>query len=220
MRVKRRAPASCPRNQDHIEHGTIHALTRFALGGSVVFASTKSGRGAEPCLALMLLRALARLDPRWSLSSDENALTLHKSTLGGPCLLLGDKQGPSLSFSHGEGRLWAAMSSKGRVGIDVAYPEEFAGSYPFARAFRPEELDSARALCHNDTARGAALIWSAKEASVKATGAGFNRFDPLQVRVGAPLFKEQGFLFEVLADRPIFAWARTEDTGWLCVALT
>ena len=111
------------------------------------------------------------------------------------------------------------MSSKGRVGIDVAYPEEFAAGYPFDRAFRPEELDSARALCHNDTARGAALIWSAKEASVKATGAGFSRFDPLDVRVEAPHFSEQGIRFEVLADRPICAWARTEGRGWLCVAL-
>lgn len=220
MRVRRRAPAACPPNQDHIAHGTIHALTRLVPGGYIVFASTKSRPGAKTSLALMLLRALARLDPRWSLSSDENALTLHKSTLGGPCLLMGDKQGPSLSFSHGKQRLWAAMCSKGRVGIDVAYPEEFAAGYPFARAFRPEELDCARALCYNDTARGAALIWSAKEASVKATGAGFNRLDPFQVRVGAPVFREQGFLFEVLADQPITAWARSEDTGWLCVALT
>ena len=220
MRAKRQAPVSCPRNQDHLAPGKIHALAPLVPGGSVLFASTKSERGAGPRLALTLMRALARLDPRWSLSPDESALTLHKSILGGPCLLLGDKQGPSLSFSHGKERLWAAMCSKGRVGIDMAYPEEFAAGYPFARAFRPEELDCARALCHNDTARGAALIWSAKEASVKATGAGFNRFDPLQVRVGAPLIKEQGLLFEVLADRPITAWARTEDTGWLCVALT
>jgi phosphopantetheinyl transferase len=166
------------------------------------------------------MRALARLDPRWSLLPDESALTLHKSTLGGPCLFLGDRQGPSLSFSHGRERLWAAICSQGRVGIDVAYPEEFVAGYPFARAFRAEELDWARALCHKDTARGAALIWSAKEAAVKATGAGFNRFDPLQVLVGAPLPMQEGFLFEVLADRPITAWARTEDTGWLCVALT
>jgi phosphopantetheinyl transferase len=167
----------------------------------------------------MLLQALARLDPRWRLSHSENTITLHKSTLGEPYLLLGDQPGPSLSFSHGKERLWAAMSSKGRVGIDVAYPEDFAADYPFARAFRPEELDSVRAICHNDTARGAALIWSAKEASVKATGTGFNRFDPLDVQVGAPLFREQGVGFEVLADQPITAWVRTEGKGWLCVAL-
>jgi phosphopantetheinyl transferase len=167
----------------------------------------------------MLMRAMARLDPRWRIPHGKNTLTLQKSALGRPCILIGDKPGPSLSFSHGEGRIWAAMCGTGSVGIDVAYPEEFAGDYPFARAFRPEELDFARELCHNDTTRGLALIWSAKEASVKATGAGFNRLDPLDVRVGAPLLREQGILFEVLADRPISVWAKTEGRGWLSVAL-
>jgi phosphopantetheinyl transferase (holo-ACP synthase) len=101
----------------------------------------------------------------------------------------------------------------------VAYPEEFTDGYPLARAFRPEELDWARALCRNDTARGAALIWSAKEAAVKATGAGFNLFDPLEVRAENPIFRQRGILFEVLADRTIPVWARTEDRGWLSVAL-
>ncbi len=218
MSATRRAPAVYPRNQDQIAHGTIHTLSRLVPGGFVVFAATQSERGTKHSLALMLLKALARLDPRWRLSSAENALALRTSTLGEPYLLLGDQPGPSLSFSHGKQRLWAAMSSKGRVGIDVAYPQEFAADYPFARAFRPEELDSARTICHNDTARGAALIWSAKEAAVKATGIGFNRFDFLDVRVGAPILREQGIRFEVLADRPITAWARTEGKGWLCVA--
>jgi phosphopantetheinyl transferase len=124
-----------------------------------------------------------------------------------------------LSFSHGKGRLWAAMSGQGRVGIDVAYPEEFIGAYPFGRAFSAEELDCAEALCPNDMARGAALMWAAKEAAVKATGAGFNFLDPLEVRVGAPVVREQGVLFEVLADRPISTWVRTEGRGWLSVAL-
>ena len=66
---------------------------------------------------------------------------------------------------------------------------------------------------------GAALIWAAKEASVKAIGAGFNLFDPVEVRVGPPLVREQGMLFEVLVDRPISTWARTEGSGWLSVAL-
>lgn len=215
----RRSSAEYPRTCDSVEQGTIHTLPRLVLGGSVVFASTESRPGAGPCLTLTLLRALARIDPRWSAPPDENALTLHKSALGRPCLLLGDEQEPSLSFSHGGGRLWAAMSGTGSVGIDVAYPEEFAGGYPFARAFRPEELEYAGALCPNDTARGAALIWSAKEASVKATGAGFNLFDPLQVQVGTPLFREKGIFFEVSAGRPISAWVRKEDRGWLSVAL-
>jgi len=185
----------------------------------VVFTSAPSLQGAGPYLALALLKALARLDPCWSAPADENRLTLYKSALGGPCLLVGDREGPSLSFSHGKGRLWAAMSGRGSVGIDVAYPEEFTGGYPFARAFRAEELDCANALCPNDTARGAALIWAAKEASVKTTGVGFNFFDPLEVRVGTPLVRKQGVLFEVLVDRPVSAWVRTEARGWLSVAL-
>jgi hypothetical protein len=71
-----------------------------------------------------------------------------------------------------------------------------------------------------DRARGAALIWSVKEASVKATGAGFHLFDPLEVRVGFSLCREQGILFEVSAGRPISACARAEGRGWVSVAWT
>ena len=62
-------------------------------------------------------------------------------------------------------------------------------------------------------------MWAAKEASVKATGAGFNSFDPLEVRVGTPFVREQGVLFEMLVDRPVFTWVTAEDRGWLSVAL-
>ncbi|MBW1785970.1 MAG: 4'-phosphopantetheinyl transferase superfamily protein [Deltaproteobacteria bacterium] len=219
MKARCREPRSSPRNQDHIGLGAIHTLPHDALGSPVVFAAAPSNESARSSLALMLLRSLERFDPRRGAPPDEKALTLRKSALGAPCLFLGDKQGPSLSFSYGGGQLWAAICGKRRVGIDVAYPEEFAGHYPFARAFSPKELDWAGVLCHKDTARGAALIWSAKEAAVKAIGAGFNLFDPLDVTVGTPLFREQGILMEVRADRRITAWARTEGKGWLSVAL-
>jgi hypothetical protein len=218
MRASHRAPTFYLWNRDPVGQGEIHTLCSLGLRGPVVFTSAPSVQEAGPELALALLRALARLDPRWSVPADESELTIHKSALGGPRLFVGDREGPSLSFSHGNGRVWAAMSGRGSVGIDAAYPEEFAGAYPFDRAFSAEELDCAEALCPNDTARGAALMWAAKEASVKATGAGFNCFDPLEVRVGAPLIREQGVLFEVLADRPIFTWVRTEGRGWLSVA--
>ena len=219
MSLSHRAPASTPQNPGRIEQGTIHTLSGLLPGSFVVFTSTRTGRGGRLGLSSILLRALGRFDPRWGISPQENALTLQKSVFGSPRLFLGDQQGPSVSFSHGAGRLWAAMCSKGRVGIDVAYPEEFDGDYPFARAFNPEELDAAGAICPDDTARGAALLWSAKEAAVKAVGAGFNRFDPLEVRVDPLLFRGRGVLFEVLANRPILAWARTEGNGWLSVAV-
>jgi len=220
MGVKHRASAPDPHSLDHTGHGRIHTLPQLLPGVFVVFASAQAHSGAGLCLAVELLRALTRLDPAWHIPLDEKALRLHKTALGQPCLILGDKPGPSLSFSRGNGRLWAAMSSKGHVGIDVAYPQEFAGDYPFSRAFRPEELDYARIFDRNDLTRGAALIWSAKEASVKAMGVGFNRLDPLEVRVKVPQIKEQGFPFEVSAgNRPIAAWSRTEGAGWLCLAL-
>jgi hypothetical protein len=214
-----RAPVEHPHHPDPVAQGEVHTLPPLVLGGAVVFTSTESRQGAGSCLASVLLRALALLDPRWGSVPGEDALTLTKTALGRPCIHLGDGEGPSLSFSRGEGRLWAAMSGAGGVGIDVASPEEFADGYPLARAFRKEELDCARSVCRNDTARGAALLWAVKEASVKATGAGFNLFDPVEVRVGTPLVREQGILFEVLADRPISTWARTEGSGWLSVAL-
>jgi phosphopantetheinyl transferase len=194
-------------------------LPRQVLGDTVVFSCAKSQHTAARYLAVGLLQALARLCPRWKDLANANPPMLHHSPLGTPRLVLGNQQGPSLSFSHGAGRLWAAMGSKGQVGIDVAYPEEFANGYPLARAFRQEELDCAKTLCHGDTARGAALVWSAKEASVKATGAGFNRFDPRDVRVGPAVLQKQGILFDIWADRPISAWVRTQDRGWLSVAL-
>jgi 4'-phosphopantetheinyl transferase superfamily len=200
--------------------GAVHTLRTLGFRGSVLFTSAPSVQGSGPCLAIALLRALARLDARWKApAADENGLTLRKSALGGPCLFVGDREGPSLSFSRGKDRLWAAMSGRGSVGIDIAYPEEFRGAYPFGRAFSTEEMDCAEALCPGDTARGAALMWAAKEAAVKATGVGFNFFDPLEVQVGTPFVREEGVLFEVLADRPISTWVNAEGRGWLAVAL-
>ena len=219
MTVTQRTVASCPSNQDPAGQADNDSRSIFGPRGGVVFASAPSVRGAAPRLVLSLLRALAQLDARWRPPANENGLSLCKSALGAPRLFVGERKGPSLSFSHGRGRLWAAMSGRGSVGIDVAYPEEFTGPYPFCRAFGSEELDCAQALCPNDLARGAALVWAAKEAAVKATGAGFNFLDPLEVRVGTPFVGEQGIRFEALADRPISTWVRKEARGWLAVAL-
>lgn len=219
MRRNHLTSAEYLRSQDLFEQGTIHALPGLTAEETVLFTSAPLKREAGPRLALRLLGALGRLDPRWRSTIAENAFTLHKTPLGGPYLLLGDRQGPSLSFSHEEGRLWAAMGSHGCVGIDVAYPEEFTGGYPFKRAFRPEELNCDRAFGHKNTARAAALIWSLKEAAVKAAGTGFNCYDPLEVRVTNPRIGGQGILFDVWAGGSISAWAKTEGRGWLAVAL-
>lgn len=149
---------------------------------------------------------------------DDNAFTLHKTPLGDPYLLLGNQLGPSLSYSHEGGRLWAVVARQWYVVIDVAYAEDFDGNYPFERVFRPEELEFTRTLGHKNTAQAAALIWPLKEASAKAAGTGFNYYDPRDVRVGPPRIRGRGMLFDVWAGGSISAWARVEGRGWLAVA--
>lgn len=217
MRERRPSPTSGCYNQEPMDHGMVQALSGLSLGSPVIFGSTESIRGAKLCLTRMLLRALGRLNPGWNDWSRGKEVLL-KSPFGAPRLFLGGKQGPSLSFSHNDGQLWGAMCSTGSVGIDVAHPEEFVGTYPFARAFRPKDLKWAKALCNNGTARGAALLWSVKEAAVKATGTGFHLLDPLDVAVEPPRLEQHAFLFDVWADRPLSVWARTEGDGWLSVA--
>ncbi|MEK6196472.1 MAG: 4'-phosphopantetheinyl transferase superfamily protein, partial [Deltaproteobacteria bacterium] len=179
MSPKKRALNPSTRIRDQIGPATIRTLAAGVLGESVVFASTPSGPGAKQNLVSTLVQAMEIVDPYGRIPPGSPPLSLYKTPLGQPCLLLEDRPGPSLSFSHGEGQTWAAICNTGSVGIDVAYPQEFAGAYPFARAFRPEEVDIVKMLGHNDISRGAALLWSAKEAAVKASGTGFNHFDPL-----------------------------------------
>lgn len=205
--------------EDHADQETIHILPRHVLGALVVWGSVDRKPGAKLALTRRLLGALRRLQLRREGCPEDKTLTLERSALGRPCVLLGQERGPSLSFTCGKEKRWAAMADRGSVGIDAAYPEEFACAYPFGRAFRPEELRWAEALCR-DKARGAALVWSAKEAAVKAAGTGFNLFDPLEVRVGAPRFTQEGMVSEVWAGRAVVAaWARPEGDGWLSLAL-
>lgn len=104
--------------------------------------------------------------------------------LGRPQLFLGPGRGPGISFSEGGGRLWAALSGDDSdIGIDVAGTREFHGEYPFHRVFQPEELRLARAVANGELAGAAALLWSAKEAVVKALGCAFHLVDPGQIAV-------------------------------------
>jgi hypothetical protein len=104
--------------------------------------------------------------------------------LGRPELLVDGVRGPAISFSEGGGSLWAALSGDdSEVGIDVATAAEFPAGYPVHRVFHPEELRHGLRLAHGDAAHACALLWSVKEAAVKALGCGFHRMDPLQIRV-------------------------------------
>lgn len=107
-----------------------------------------------------------------------------RGTLGRPYFMVGDCQGPAISFSEWGGTLWAALSGdESDIGIDVAGADEFRREYPFQRVFHPEELQHALKLAGGDLEQASALLWSAKEAVVKALGCAFHLVDPLQISV-------------------------------------
>ena len=113
--------------------------------------------------------------------------------LGNPCLRIGGLPGPALSFSEGGGRVWAALSGReSDIGIDVAGSAEFPEDYPVGRVFSPEELQHALKLTGGVPAAACALLWSVKEAFVKALGCAFHFVDPLQVRVSPAVGVETG----------------------------
>ncbi len=100
-------------------------------------------------------------------------------SLGKPHLLIDGSDGPAVSFAYEGDTMWVAVGRKGSsVGIDAAESASFSGNYPFHRAFHEGELDLG-----GEKDEVAALIWSAKEAVVKALGCGFHLVDPLHLRV-------------------------------------
>jgi phosphopantetheinyl transferase (holo-ACP synthase) len=115
---------------------------------------------------------------------------------------VGEFRGPAVSFSEGAGKVWAALSGdESDIGIDVAGADEFPKNYPVHRVFHPEELQHALRLAGGDRANACALLWSIKEAFVKALGCAFHFVDPLQVRVSSPAEeapgRDGGYVFPV-----------------------
>lgn len=111
-------------------------------------------------------------------------IRLLRGALGRPRLLVGDVLGPAISFSEGGARCWAALcAGESDIGIDAAGSDEFRGRYPVQRVFHPEELDHALGLTGGDREEASALLWSIKEAVVKALGCAFHLVDPRDITV-------------------------------------
>jgi phosphopantetheinyl transferase (holo-ACP synthase) len=183
--------------------------------GPVAYAATRSSREH---LVKQLLAALA---DRWMNGQSWHSLPLQLSRdgLGQPLLLVAGQPILSVSFSLAGGRTWGALARTGRVGIDVALVSEFPPGYPLWRVFSQEEFDRTYALL-GDVSWTAALLWSVKEAAVKALGVGFNYLAPGEIVIGSGKSWRQGLLFEVDAGSRVKAWARLENEGWLALALT
>jgi phosphopantetheinyl transferase len=129
-------------------------------------------------------------------------IRLVRGLLGRPQLLLGEYPGPAVSFSESGGKVWAALCGDGAdIGIDVAGTDEFQGEYPLHRVFLPAELDHASKLAGGDLAAAAALLWSIKEAAVKALGCAFHLLEPRQITVfpaaGVTVEGDGGYTFAV-----------------------
>ena len=115
--------------------------------------------------------------------------------LGRPLLVVADQRIANLSFSYCDGNAWAVVSEPSWCsGIDVSQRREFGEGYPFRRVFSSAELFHGNDMTCGDTAEAAALLWSAKEAAVKAVGWGFHFLEPRDVRleIRGPLWIEPG----------------------------
>jgi hypothetical protein len=190
---------------------TVHTMNPVHQGGPVFYASLtrdtatlkgqgKDGGGAKHLLISILWDHLVAMEsPLWNhcQSSTKAAFPIQVASglLGRPYLLVGEDAGPAISFSAGGGKVWAALSSdESDIGIDAAGADEFKREYPFQRVFHPQELQHAMRLADGDLADASALLWSIKEAVVKALGCAFHLVDPLQITV-YPLLESSGGVY-------------------------
>ncbi|MBI5103065.1 MAG: 4-phosphopantetheinyl transferase family protein [Nitrospirae bacterium] len=176
------------------EELSVHAMSFAPRLGPIFYASLPCGSAASGPLRRFLVSTLLEHllefeSPhlKHSHASDRKAFPLQvvRGPLGRPLLLLmGERPGPAISFSEGGGKIWAALSGDDSdIGIDAAAPDEFQGGYPFHRVFNSQELEHALVLTGGNLEKAAALLWSVKEASVKALGSAFHLVDPLQITV-------------------------------------
>jgi phosphopantetheinyl transferase (holo-ACP synthase) len=153
--------------------------------------------------------------------------------LGRPQLRRGEREGPAISFSEGGGKIWAALcGDTSNIGIDAAGTDEFPKEYPFLRVFHGHELQQALRLTSGDLKKASALLWSIKEAAVKALGCAFHLVDPRQICVYPSATEKDGWDFftvglsgKALVRFPMMAgrrlWVRSlfQEKRWLSIAL-
>jgi phosphopantetheinyl transferase (holo-ACP synthase) len=171
-------------------------------------------------------------DCRFSNRADLPIQVVH-DPLGRPQLLLGECEGPAISFSEGGGKIWAALcGDTSDIGIDAAGTDEFPKEYPFHRVFHVQELQHALRLTSGDLEKASALLWSIKEAAVKALGCAFHLVDPRQICVYPSATEKDGWhiftvclsgkalvRFPMMASRCILVRSLSQEKMWLSIAL-
>jgi phosphopantetheinyl transferase (holo-ACP synthase) len=168
---------------------TVGAVNFLHGRGPVFYASLPGDSEARHRLVATLWDHFAAMEsPGWqgcqAFSSAALPIQVVRGLLGRPQLLRGGHPGPAISFSEGGGKVWAALCGDGAdIGIDVAGADEFPGAYPIHRVFHPPELEHALTLAGGELAAASALLWSVKEAVVKALGCAFHLVEPRQITV-------------------------------------
>lgn len=227
---------------------TVHAASFAHQGGLAFYASlpddgetrNESGtnRAADQKLLLSLLldHVVDMKNPHWQyryfLDRTAFPIQVAHGPLGRPHLLLGEIQGPAISFSQGGGKVWASLCvDASDIGIDAASTDEFQGEYPLHRVFHDQELHHALRLTGGDEAKASALLWSVKEAVVKALGCAFHLVAPLQVHVSPAVEGDRGYTFPIclsgkaqlrypmVAGRSLWVRSFPQEKMWLSIAL-
>jgi hypothetical protein len=123
---------------------------------------------------------------------------------GKPHLLHNGTEGPGISFSYSDNRIWAALCDREHsCGIDVSRGCGFTGNYPYHRAFGKAEMQRAAFVTRGNMPEAAALLWSGKEAVVKAIGCGFHLIDPLALELVSWKGKQRGIGLSVELKAPV-----------------
>ena len=168
---------------------SMHPAGKASAVHCTYIRDTKPGRIPRELLNLSIVSQLVddfvavNSCPTLRARRDLSPIGVEYDELGKPELKIGKFRGMAVSFSHVSDMLWAALSGPGNhLGMDVARAEEFEGNYPFRRAFHPEELCSSMLDVHG-IQESAAMLWSVKEAAVKALGIGFGLLGPLDIRI-------------------------------------
>ena len=196
------------------EVATVHTMNPVHRSGPVFYASlprnTETPEGHETngeevkhrLVSILWDHLVAMGSPLWTsrLSSNRAGFPIQvvHDPLGKPHLLLGEHRGPAISFSEGGGKIWAALcGDESDVGIDVAEAAEFRREYPFHRVFNAQEFQLVLNLAGGDLEKASALLWSVKEAVVKALGCAFHFVDPRQIHVCPSMGWDDGYAFRV-----------------------
>ena len=228
---------------------TVHRLNPVQQRGPVFYAAlphdseTPKGQGTNGAeakhrlVSILWDHVVALESPLWEHGQSSNRsafpVQLVSGLLGRPHLLLGEYRGPAVSFSEGGGKVWGALCGDASdIGIDVAGTDEFTSDYPLHRVFHPEELHHAVRLAGGEVEEAAALLWSIKEAVVKALGCAFHLVDPRQITVYPSIGKGGGgYTFPVglsgkalerfprAAGQSLWVRSLPQGTLWLSIAL-